>query len=386
MPVSKLTAEQRAQKHVLQAMSIRVAGKVKDIKKWLAERPDLVNEVHTQFKQLMGQSSVEAVAVVSQPSEASGSSTRTPTKRPPLAIADAQADSPQGAAADSLSDAGAAPSPTTDDTIASHNYNFGEVSVANLSFLLETIDDRVFNKFNIKAVLQRGKRNHNQKVLLELLTFCTGVSSSDSLQVKTWADLGRRLKGMYELLGSRGHQLRLPPDWAAQGFYELAVSADGGLDLRHRYRSEDALVTITQVVPEGCDVAAVTVVENYSEEGAYLCFGSAAVAAGLPVRCSHLLAPVPKVGVASSAPSQALASRPRGRSAASGTGKHAVARSRSPLASGRSVASQPSRASGVGAGTSSAGGREALSSSGASDLDFVPPPPGAIEAGEEGSS
>lgn len=55
MPPSKLTADQRAQKHVLQAMTIRVAGKAKDIKKWLGKHPDLVNEVHNHFRQIKGQ-------------------------------------------------------------------------------------------------------------------------------------------------------------------------------------------------------------------------------------------------------------------------------------------------------------------------------------------
>lgn len=89
----------------------------------------------------------------------------TPSNRTSLAIADGSAaDSPQDANASPPDRSAGTPS-KSDDTIASHNYNFGEVVVANISSSLESVDDRVFNRFNIKAVLTKGQRNMNPKTL-----------------------------------------------------------------------------------------------------------------------------------------------------------------------------------------------------------------------------
>ena len=302
MPPSKKSAEERAAAHVLRAQAIRNESQSKAIHAWLRARPDLIPDVHAHLSALMNQGQQSA----------GGDARAVPgpqaLPRPPLALPWVAADGavvPTPASAAAATAAAAAeeggntvsPAPSVaggqsseakvaegGDGIAPHNYSFAAMSVSHLKELLEHLDSRVFNRFNIRSIVQKGEAKKNKQLLLEILEFATNIQVNSSPGCSTWTTLKETLAQKYAFLGCRAAELPLPPRWPDDGVYSLMVQEDtGDLLIKHNFLADHPVKAVG--LPPGWSARRVLLSDNFSESGAYL---SDPLVHGMPLKAMTL--------------------------------------------------------------------------------------------------
>ena len=295
MPPSKKSPEERAAAHVLRAQSIRYEAQSRAIHTWLRSRPDLIPDVHAHLSALLngGQSNAggDARAV---PVPDSGA--RVPLALPWVSAGGAVVPGPATAAAATATASresaplgagvemdGKETQTQNNDVIAPHNYSFAAMSVQNLKSLLECLDQRVFNRFNIKQISVKGEAKRNKQMLLEILEFATNVAVNGSPDCRTWSELKEVLVKKYIYLGSRAAELPLPPKWSDDGVYSLSMEEDGKMKIKHNFLADHPERILD--LPTGWSAERVMLVDNFSESGAYL---SDPRVEGMPVKLMTL--------------------------------------------------------------------------------------------------
>ena len=169
---------------------------------------------------------------------------------------------------------------------AHDEYNMGDAvpcqspmhaSVEYLGWVLQEVDGVVFNAMNMKSMLKRGQRKPSRQSLLEVLEFVCGMEAQAPWGcVGTNQQLVEHLKKETCARGNRQLSLRLPPDWASVGTYDVAADM-GGLLLMDKYARDGQARKV--LLPwelfgatDSCSILDFSLNMNWSEKKAFVSF------------------------------------------------------------------------------------------------------------------
>lgn len=227
-PKKRLSEMEREQQLYQKASLVRMQRKRREVIQWLQERPDLLEGVHSNLAAHFAKvGSGAADSAVEEGSMAAGSTDGTPVKT------EGGSGIRRTSSVDSLASiAEDSPALKLEDDLPASYTRLIAFSVSHLKGILQQLDPLHLNFFALRALVIRGKREAAKHSLSEIITHCTGISSTMQIDYTKFGSLQQSLKHMYDQNDRRASKLCLPPNWDEPqkpdftGCFQVEVKSD----------------------------------------------------------------------------------------------------------------------------------------------------------------
>lgn len=261
---AKESALQRARRLEMKALALAVHGKAQMVTAAMNKFPKIVEDLFEVAKREVAKSGGNI--------EHLGDAGPASSPKAPLVLANTahnpESDGTVGSNADAASASGAGDGSGR----ASENSQkrLDQLTAAELSDILSSVEDVVLSKFALKALLRPGQRVVPKEPLLQLMEFAFAMNRGTRVNMSPGykAMLMSQLRAANEANGGRASTLRLPPNWAEQGVYLLLRTAPPVVKVQHRFNG--ACRVIPEGHLEGVDATKLYIGNNYSDDSAYL--------------------------------------------------------------------------------------------------------------------
>ena len=273
MPASKKSADERMLACSLQQAKIKYQDKVKNLRKWINDRPDLVPQLHDTAETL---SKAYPTPGAAPAASASLPMSAPPTSTLPGASILALPAPPAATAAASPSKAqpespekDAAAARTVELISKTHEYNYLQVSLKKLRKGLVKMEPCVLTMENLKKIAAKHDHLAMQAELLKLWEMATDTQADDKpSEYETWDDLYSAKTSVYEAKGRRCANVSFPINWQTMGLYSLLFDEpDASLVVHHKFKpagSNKAKVP-EFFVAQFPNIKALQIMNNHSE-------------------------------------------------------------------------------------------------------------------------
>lgn len=262
-PKTKETALQRARRMEQKALALAVHGKAQMVTAALKKYPKVVENVFDLCKREVSKLGGDIEDLDRE---------QTENARAPLAIANVPANTdPDGSVGSMAPDfasgpAGMSESPPAEDT----HKRVDQLSSAEICSMLGSVEEIVFSKHALKALLVGNQRVVTKEPLLQLWEFVFAMNRGTRINTASAyrSSLLGQLREANDSNGRRASTLRLPPNWKEQGVYALLHTAPPVVKVLQRFTGA------TRVVPEGhlvgINCTKLYIANNFSDDSAYL--------------------------------------------------------------------------------------------------------------------
>ena len=253
----KKTHEQRAADLQRRSLEMKYRGIRVKVTSLMKGKPEVLPDLRDWLVQMSLWTEDDDKAMSSGPSPA-------PSK--PVQVAEPDPDEGQ------VREETSAPAPAAAPSVPHKNFNKVEnMPLVYLKSWLSKLEPIALAEPMLQAHTKHGKRQQNREFLAELLEFATGVqpwkqlfeTTRSEAQVATFE---HAMCDVYKKYGAVCKDLKLPPDWRADGYYRVVAGVDDQLYVEHRFLG--ARVPLVDFGLSAASPADIDIQYNFSEHRA----------------------------------------------------------------------------------------------------------------------